>query len=75
MSRGSDRAYHDIRYGGQHAQGDDRTKITVRLAKDDAEMAEALKEYKSSHASSGTTSLGDLLKEQLDQEEQMDEES
>jgi small subunit ribosomal protein S1 len=41
--------------------------LSVR-AKDDAEIAEALKEYKQSNASSGTTSLGDLLKEQLDQE-------
>ncbi|MEE8495005.1 MAG: 30S ribosomal protein S1 [Xanthomonadales bacterium] len=41
--------------------------LSVR-AKDDAELAEALKEYKHSNASSGTTSLGDLLKEQLDQE-------
>ena len=33
------------------------------------ELAEALEEYQqSSSASSGTTSLGELLKEQLDQE-------
>ena len=31
-------------------------------------MAEALREYKQSSASGGTTSLGDLLKEQLDQD-------
>ena len=41
--------------------------LSIR-AKDDAELADALKEYKASNASSGTTSLGDLLKEQLDQE-------
>ncbi len=49
----------------------DRKNRTLSLsvrAKDDAELAEALKEYKQSNASSGTTSLGDLLKEQLDQE-------
>ena len=49
----------------------DRKNRTLSLsvrAKDDAETAEALKEYKASSASSGTTSLGDLLKEQLDQE-------
>jgi small subunit ribosomal protein S1 len=49
----------------------DRKNRTLSLsvrAKDDAEIAEALKEYKQSNASSGTTSLGDLLKEQLDQE-------
>jgi len=49
----------------------DRKNRTLSLsirAKDDAEMAEALKEYKATSASSGTTSLGDLLKEQLDQE-------
>ena len=33
-----------------------------------AELEEALKEYKQSSASGGTTSLGDLLKEQLEQE-------
>jgi small subunit ribosomal protein S1 len=47
----------------------DRKNRTLSLsirAKDDAELAEALKEYKQSDASSGTTSLGDLLKEQLD---------
>ena len=50
----------------------DRKNRTLSLsirAKDDAELAEALKEYKQSNASSGTTSLGDLLKEQLDQDE------
>jgi small subunit ribosomal protein S1 len=49
----------------------DRKNRTLTLsirAKDDAEMAEALREYKQSSASSGTTSLGDLLKEQLDQD-------
>ena len=49
----------------------DRKSRTLSLsvrAKDDAELAEALKEYKASNAASGTTSLGDLLKEQLDQE-------
>lgn len=49
----------------------DRKNRTLSLsvrAKDDAELAEALKEYKQTSASSGTTSLGDLLKEQLDQE-------
>ena len=50
----------------------DRKNRTLSLsikAKDDAELAEALEEYKASNASSGTTSLGDLLKEQLDQED------
>ncbi len=49
----------------------DRKNRTLSLsirAKDDAELAEALREYKQSSASGGTTSLGDLLKEQLDQE-------
>ncbi len=49
----------------------DRKNRTLSLsirAKDDEELAETLKEYKQSKASSGTTSLGDLLKEQLDQE-------
>jgi small subunit ribosomal protein S1 len=49
----------------------DRKNRTLTLsvrAKDDAEMAEALREYKQSSASGGTTSLGDLLKEQLDQD-------
>jgi small subunit ribosomal protein S1 len=50
----------------------DRKSRTLSLsirAKDDAELAEALEEYQSSNAASGTTSLGDLLKEQLDQEQ------
>jgi small subunit ribosomal protein S1 len=49
----------------------DRKNRTLSLsirAKDDAEIAEALKEYKQSGASGGNTSLGDLLKEQLEQE-------
>jgi small subunit ribosomal protein S1 len=49
----------------------DRKNRTLSLsirAKEDAELAEALKEYKQSSATGGTTSLGDLLKEQLDQE-------
>jgi small subunit ribosomal protein S1 len=50
----------------------DRKNRTLSLsvrAKDSAELAEALREYKQSGASGGTTSLGDLLKEQLDQED------
>lgn len=49
----------------------DRKNRTLSLsvrAKDDAELADALREYKQSSASGGTTSLGDLLKEQLDQD-------
>jgi len=49
----------------------DRKNRTLSLsirAKDEAEMADALREYKQSSASSGTTSLGDLLKEQLKQD-------
>jgi small subunit ribosomal protein S1 len=49
----------------------DRKNRTLSLsirAKEDAELAEALREYKQSSASGGTTSLGDLLKEQLDQD-------
>jgi small subunit ribosomal protein S1 len=49
----------------------DRKNRTLSLsirAKEDAELAEALQEYKSSSATGGTTSLGDLLKEQLEQE-------
>jgi small subunit ribosomal protein S1 len=49
----------------------DRKNRTLSLsirAKEDAELAEALKEYKQSSATGGTTSLGDLLKEQLKQE-------
>ncbi len=41
--------------------------LSVR-ALEDEELADALEEYKSQNASSGTTSLGELLKEQLDQE-------
>jgi small subunit ribosomal protein S1 len=41
--------------------------LSIR-AKDEAELAEVLEEYQQSNASSGTTSLGELLKEQLDQE-------
>jgi small subunit ribosomal protein S1 len=49
----------------------DRKNRTLSLsirAKEDAELAEALKEYKQSSSSGGTTSLGDLLKEQLEQD-------
>jgi small subunit ribosomal protein S1 len=49
----------------------DRKNRTLSLsirAKEDAELAEALREYKQSGASGGTTSLGDLLKEQLEQD-------
>ena len=49
----------------------DRKNRTLSLsvrAKDDAELADALREYKQGSASGGTTSLGDLLKEQLEQE-------
>jgi len=49
----------------------DRKNRTLSLsirAKEDAELAEALREYKQGSAAGGTTSLGDLLKEQLDQE-------
>ncbi|MEJ8566803.1 30S ribosomal protein S1 [Elongatibacter sediminis] len=49
----------------------DRKNRTLQLsvrAKDDAELAEALEEYQQSNAMSGTTSLGDLLKEQLEQD-------
>jgi small subunit ribosomal protein S1 len=49
----------------------DRKNRTLSLsirAKEDAELAEALQEYKQSSATGGTTSLGDLLKEQLEQE-------
>jgi len=41
--------------------------LSVRALEDD-ELAEALEDYKSQNASSGTTSLGELLKEQLDQD-------
>lgn len=53
----------------------DRKSRTLSLsirAKDDAELAEALEEYQSSNAVSGTTSLGDLLKAQLDQDQEQD---
>ena len=49
----------------------DRKNRTLSLsirAKEDAELAEALEEYQQSSVVAGTTSLGDLLKEQLDQE-------
>ena len=49
----------------------DRKNRTLSLsirAKEDAELAEALKEFRQSGASGGTTSLGDLLKEQLEQD-------
>ncbi|MGK2924098.1 MAG: 30S ribosomal protein S1 [Lysobacterales bacterium] len=49
----------------------DRKNRTLSLsirAKDDAELAEALRDYRQSSASGGTTSLGDLLKEQLEQD-------
>ena len=41
--------------------------LSVRALEDD-ELADALEEYHSQNASSGTTSLGELLKEQLDQD-------
>jgi small subunit ribosomal protein S1 len=41
--------------------------LSIR-ALEDEELAEALEEYHSQNASSGTTSLGELLKEQLDQD-------
>ncbi len=50
--------------------GLDRKNRTLTLsikAVEDAELAEALEEYHQASSSSGTTSLGDLLKEQLDQ--------
>jgi small subunit ribosomal protein S1 len=49
----------------------DRKNRTLSLsirAKEDAELAEALKEFRQSGATGGTTSLGDLLKEQLEQD-------
>ncbi len=49
----------------------DRKNRTLSLsirAKDDAELADAMREYKQSSVTGGTTSLGDLLKEQLDQD-------
>ncbi len=48
----------------------DRKGRTLNLsirAKDSEELQEALEEYQHSNASRGTTSLGDLLKEQLDE--------
>ncbi len=48
----------------------DRKNRTLSLsikALEDAELAEALQEYRQSSGASGTTSLGELLKEQLDQ--------
>jgi hypothetical protein len=36
-------------------------------AVEDEELADALEEYKQTSGSGGTTSLGELLKEQLDQ--------
>jgi small subunit ribosomal protein S1 len=50
--------------------GLDRKNRTLSLsikAVEDAELAEALEEYHQTSATSGTTSLGELLKEQLDQ--------
>jgi len=41
--------------------------LSIR-ALEDEELAEALEEYHSQNAASGTTSLGELLKEQLDQD-------
>lgn len=41
--------------------------LSIR-ALEDEELAEALEEYHQQNASSGTTSLGELLKEQLDQD-------
>ena len=41
--------------------------LSIRALEDD-ELADALEEYHSQNASSGTTSLGELLKEQLDQD-------
>ena len=40
--------------------------LSIRALEDD-ELKEALEEYRQRDASSGTTSLGELLKEQLDQ--------
>jgi small subunit ribosomal protein S1 len=42
-------------------------KLSIRAIEDE-ELAEALEEYRQSNASSGTTSLGELLKEQLNQD-------
>ena len=41
--------------------------LSIR-ALEDEELAEALEDYRSQNAASGTTSLGELLKEQLDQD-------
>jgi len=41
--------------------------LSIRALEDD-ELAEALEDYHSQNASSGTTSLGELLKEQLEQD-------
>jgi small subunit ribosomal protein S1 len=41
--------------------------LSIRALEDD-ELAEALEDYHAQNASSGTTSLGELLKEQLDQD-------
>ena len=40
--------------------------LSIKAVEDD-ELAEALEEYQQTNSSSGTTSLGELLKEQLDQ--------
>ena len=40
--------------------------LSIKALEDD-ELAEALEEYQSSNATKGTTSLGELLKEQLNQ--------
>jgi small subunit ribosomal protein S1 len=40
--------------------------LSIR-ARESEELQEALEEYQQSNASRGTTSLGDLLKEQLDE--------
>jgi small subunit ribosomal protein S1 len=41
--------------------------LSIRALEED-ELADALEEYHAQNASSGTTSLGELLKEQLDQD-------
>ena len=56
--------------------GVDRKSRTLQIsvrAKDDAELAEVLEDYKS--AATGTTSLGDLLKEQMGQDEEAADDS
>jgi len=45
----------------------DRTVVVTRPKAQAEELAEALEEYHQTSSSSGTTSLGELLKEQLDQ--------